>query len=76
VPRLVGHAGIVRRILTNEAEIVEIDVESGYGADRHDAIQAPEGLPREGLPRVGMVIEDAALWNHRGRAEGIDSKGW
>ena len=45
-------------------------MESGNGADGHDAIKAPEGLPR-----VGMVVEDAALGNDRGRAEGIDTKG-
>src|SRR2546429_2264444 len=70
VPRLIGYAGIVRRLLTHDAEIVEIDMESGNGADGHDAIKAPEGLPR-----VGMVVEDAALGNDRGRAEGIDTKG-
>jgi hypothetical protein len=71
----VSHAGIERRILTKDAEIIKIDMESGNGADRDDAIKAPEGLPRKGLPRVGTVIEDAAPGNDWGRAKGIDSKG-
>jgi hypothetical protein len=70
----VSHAGIERRILTKDAEIIKIDMESGNGADGDDAIKTPEGLPREGLPRNAVVVEDATFYNDGGNAEGIDAK--
>src|SRR5262249_17325149 len=44
VARLVSDAGIERRIPTNDAEIVEIDIEARNRGDRHTAVHAPEDL--------------------------------
>ena len=71
-----SHAGIVRRILTKEAEIIEIDMESGNGADRDDAIKTPEGFAREGLPRNAAVVEDAAFYNDGAAPEASMRRCW
>src|SRR5215470_1883789 len=73
--RLVSDTGVERRTLTNEAEIVDIDMESGDSADRHNGVHAPEDLPGKRLLRVAAVIENAALDDDRIRAEGIDPEG-
>ena len=76
MPPLIGDAGIVRRLLANEAEIVQISMESRNGADGNDTIKTPEGFAGERFSPNAAVVEDATFCNDGGNAEGIDAKCW
>src|SRR5882672_3035289 len=66
---LIGCAGIEYCVLTIEAEIIDVDMESRDGSDGHHAIKAPEGLSR-----IGMIIEGAAFGNDQARHKGVHSQ--
>ena len=66
MPPLIGDAGIVRRLLANEAEIVEISMESRYGADGNDTIKTPESFAGKRFSANAAVVEDATLTTRKG----------